>query len=126
MESAVWAGRETSGAALSRTCHRKRVIITELRNDPNLLCKLRIAGDFCCHTALSESGGRDALCEGLLSGDHVNAVLEAADNWVTALEALVAARQASRDTEATQEAFDIAGSQLVVAVKNRRSVAERT
>jgi len=45
------------------------------------------------------------------------AVLAAADDWVTALEALVAANQASKETEAEQEAVDIAGTKLVLAVK---------
>jgi hypothetical protein len=53
--------------------------------------------------------------------NRVAAVLEAADNWVTELEALVAARQLSDDVEAEQEAVDIAGSRLVTAVKNWRS-----
>jgi hypothetical protein len=52
---------------------------------------------------------------------HVAAVLEAADQWVSALEALVAARQISEETEAEQQAADAAGSRLVVAVTRWRS-----
>jgi hypothetical protein len=53
--------------------------------------------------------------------NRVDAVLKAADNWVAALEALVAAKQASDETGAEQEAVDIAGSLLVAAIKNWRS-----
>lgn len=55
--------------------------------------------------------------------DTVEAVLRAADEWVSTQEALVAARQVSEETEteAEQEAVDIAGSQLVVAVTRWRS-----
>jgi hypothetical protein len=48
-------------------------------------------------------------------------VLQAADEWVSAQEVLVAARQVSDDTEAEQEAVDAAGSRLVVAVTRWRS-----
>lgn len=48
-------------------------------------------------------------------------VLKAADEWVGALEALVAARQGCGESEAEREALDIAGSQLVVAVTRWRS-----
>jgi hypothetical protein len=41
-------------------------------------------------------------------------VLKDADDWVSGLEALVAAKQMSEETEAEQEAVDIAGSQLVL------------
>jgi hypothetical protein len=53
----------------------------------------------------------------------VEAVLKAADEWVSAQEALVAARQGSKeaDADAEQGAVDIAGSQLVVAVTRWRS-----
>lgn len=51
----------------------------------------------------------------------VEAVLKAADDWVLAQEALVAAKQLSKETEAEQEAVDIAGSLLVVAVMRWRS-----
>jgi hypothetical protein len=47
---------------------------------------------------------------------EVEAVLKAADEWVSAQEALVAAIQLSKETEAEREAVDIAGSRLVVAV----------
>jgi hypothetical protein len=43
---------------------------------------------------------------------EADAVLKAADAWVIALETLVAAKQIARETEAEQEAVDIAGSQL--------------
>jgi hypothetical protein len=52
---------------------------------------------------------------------EVEAVLNAADEWVSAQEALVAAKQVSEDTEAEQEAVDIAGSRLVLAVTRWRS-----
>jgi hypothetical protein len=54
---------------------------------------------------------------------EVDAVLKAADEWVAAQEALVAARQVSQETEAEQESVDIAGSRLVVAVVRWRSRA---
>ena len=41
--------------------------------------------------------------------------------WVSAQEALVAARQVSEKTDAEDEAVDIAGSRLVVAVMRWRS-----
>jgi hypothetical protein len=50
----------------------------------------------------------------------VEAVLSAADEWVSAQEALVAAKQVSNETEAEEEAIDIAGSRLVVAVTRWR------
>jgi hypothetical protein len=49
------------------------------------------------------------------------AVLKAADEWVSAQEALVAARQVSKEAAAEQVAVDIAGSRLVVAVTRWRS-----
>jgi hypothetical protein len=49
------------------------------------------------------------------------AVLRAAESWVAAQEALVTARQSSRETEAEQEAVDIAGTRLVLAVRRWRS-----
>jgi hypothetical protein len=52
---------------------------------------------------------------------EVEAVLKAADEWVCAQEALVAAKQVSEDTEAEQQAVDLAGSRLVVAVTRWRS-----
>lgn len=48
------------------------------------------------------------------------AVLEAAERWVEALETLVAAKQRSEETETEQEDLDIAGSQLVIAVARWR------
>jgi hypothetical protein len=52
--------------------------------------------------------------------DVVHAVLKVADAWVSAQEALVVAKQVSGDTEAEQEAVDIAGSRLVIAVMRWR------
>jgi hypothetical protein len=52
---------------------------------------------------------------------EADAVLKAADEWVSAQEALVAAQQRSEETEAEREAVDIAGSRLVVAVARWRS-----
>jgi hypothetical protein len=52
---------------------------------------------------------------------EVEAVLKAADEWVAAQEALVAGRQIGKQTEAEEEALDIAGSRLVVAVMHLRS-----
>jgi hypothetical protein len=52
---------------------------------------------------------------------EMDAVLDAADDWVFALEALVAAQQRSEETEAESEVVDIAGSRLVVAVTRWRS-----
>jgi hypothetical protein len=54
-------------------------------------------------------------------GSAVEAVLKAAENWVAAQEALVAAKQVSKETEAEREAADIAGTQLVLAVRRWRS-----
>jgi hypothetical protein len=52
---------------------------------------------------------------------EVEAILRAADEWVSAQEALVAAQQRCDETEAEQEAVDIAGSRLVLAVTRWRS-----
>lgn len=49
-----------------------------------------------------------------------DAVLDAAEKWVEALEVLVAAKQRSEEAETEQEVLDIAGSQLVVAVARWR------
>jgi hypothetical protein len=54
-------------------------------------------------------------------GSAVEAVLRAAESWVAAQEDLVAARQVSQETEAEQEAVDIAGTQLVLVVRRWRS-----
>jgi hypothetical protein len=51
---------------------------------------------------------------------EVGAVLKAADEWVEAQEALVAARQGCRTSETEREVLDIAGSRLVVAVMRWR------
>jgi hypothetical protein len=52
---------------------------------------------------------------------EADAVLKAADAWVTAQEALVAVKQVAEETDAEQEAVDIAGSQLVLAVTRWRA-----
>jgi hypothetical protein len=51
-----------------------------------------------------------------MKSNAVQAVLRAADEWVSMQEALVAARQVSDETEAEQEAVDLAGSRLVEAI----------
>jgi hypothetical protein len=56
-----------------------------------------------------------------MKANNVEAVLKAADEWVSAQEALVAAQRMSEEMEAEQEAVDVAGSRLVVAVTRRRS-----
>jgi hypothetical protein len=56
-----------------------------------------------------------------MKSNIVEAVLKAADEWVSAQEALVAAQKVSQDIEAEHEAVDIAGSRLVVAVTRWRS-----
>jgi len=53
--------------------------------------------------------------------EAADAVLKAADEWVCAQEALIAAKQVSRESEAAQEAADVAGSRLVVAVTRWRA-----
>jgi hypothetical protein len=50
-----------------------------------------------------------------------DAVLNAANEWVTAQAALVAAKQAVRATRDEEEAVDLAGAKLVVAVTRWRS-----
>jgi hypothetical protein len=52
---------------------------------------------------------------------EVEAVRKAADVWVSAQEALLAALQNSEETDVEQEAADIAGARLVVAVTRWRS-----
>jgi hypothetical protein len=51
----------------------------------------------------------------------MDAVLEAADEWVSAQEALLGATASSEERETRQEAADIAGARLVVAVKRWRA-----
>jgi hypothetical protein len=71
-----------------------------------------------------ETGELDARCHisaTPMKLDVVDAVLNAADEWVSAQEALVAAKQVSEETGAEEEAVDIAGSRLVVAVTRWRS-----
>ena len=48
------------------------------------------------------------------------AVLKAADNWLRALEALVAKRETAEGAEAREEAADLASVELVVAVTSWR------
>jgi hypothetical protein len=59
-----------------------------------------------------------------VTGSAVDAVLRAAESWVSAQESLVTAKQISRETEAEQEAADVAGTQLVLAVRRWRSERE--
>jgi hypothetical protein len=49
-----------------------------------------------------------------------DAVLKAAHEWLSAQEALIAAKQISGEAEAEQEAVDLAGSRLVLAVAQWR------
>jgi hypothetical protein len=53
--------------------------------------------------------------------DIAQMVLNAADEWVSAQKALVAAQQNSQESGAEQEAADIAGARLAVAVIRWRS-----
>jgi len=53
--------------------------------------------------------------------EAADAVLKAADLWVTAQEALIGAKQAANENEAGEEAVDIAGVRLVAAVTRWRS-----
>jgi len=55
---------------------------------------------------------------------EIDAVLKAADEWVFAQEALVAAQQVSDETDAEQEGVDVAGSRLVVAVTRWRGTVD--
>ena len=55
------------------------------------------------------------------TGVGVEAVLEAADEWVSAQESLLGAAASPEGREARQEAADIAGARLVVAVKRWRA-----
>jgi hypothetical protein len=55
----------------------------------------------------------------------VEAVPNAADEWVSAHQALVATQQVSDETEAEQDAADLAGSRPVVAVTRWRSSRRR-
>jgi hypothetical protein len=52
---------------------------------------------------------------------EIDALLKAADEWMTAQEVLVAAQQAREGTDLHQESVDIAGAKLVVAVKRWRA-----
>ena len=60
------------------------------------------------------------VCGAGMKLDMVEAVLDAADEWVSTHEALLAARQASEETDTAWEAIDIAGSRLVVAITRWR------
>jgi hypothetical protein len=61
------------------------------------------------------------VCEERVQLDTIQVVLKAADEWVSTQEGLVAAQQNSQDSEAEQEAVDVAGVRLVVAVTRWRS-----
>ena len=52
---------------------------------------------------------------------EADAVLKAADEWLSAQEALIAAKQISEEAEAEQEAVDVAGCRLATAVAQWRS-----
>lgn len=52
------------------------------------------------------------------------AVLKAADDWLTTLEALIASREIAEGTEVRQEDADIAGVALVLAVTSWRSARD--
>jgi hypothetical protein len=52
---------------------------------------------------------------------EIDALLKAADEWMTAQEALVAAQERFEGTEAQREGVDIAGAKLVVAVNRWRA-----
>lgn len=54
-------------------------------------------------------------------GSSVEAVIRAAESWVGAQEALVAVKQVSIQTEAEEEAADLACTRLVLAVRRWRS-----
>jgi hypothetical protein len=56
--------------------------------------------------------------------NDIETVLKAADEWVSAQEVLLDMRQRTKDLEAEQEAADIAGSRLVVAVTRWRSLRD--
>ena len=75
--------------------------------------------------ALAAFSLRNWACEGVreerMKSKFDEAVLQTADEWLLAQEALVAAKQVSEETEAEQEAVDIAGSRLVLAVTRWRS-----
>ena len=71
--------------------------------------------------SLYETGLGNVVREECMELTLVEAVLKAADEWVSAQEALVAARQVSKEAAAEQVAVDIAGSRLVVAVTRWRS-----
>jgi hypothetical protein len=59
---------------------------------------------------------RKVVREERMQLDIAQAVLKAANEWVSAQEALVAAQQNSQDIGAEQEAAEDAGARLAVAV----------
>jgi hypothetical protein len=59
--------------------------------------------------------------EECMKSNIVEAVLKAADKWVFAQEAVLAALQNSEETDVEREAVDLAGSRLVLAVTRWRS-----
>ena len=56
----------------------------------------------------------------------MEAVLNAADDWCAALEALMKAKEASGGTESEQELVDCAGVKLVTAVRQWRLTRDRS
>jgi hypothetical protein len=55
-----------------------------------------------------------------MNNAEADAVLRAADEWLSAQEALIAAKQVSEEAAAEQEAAELAGARLVVAVTRWR------
>jgi hypothetical protein len=66
----------------------------------------------------------DSFAIALRNDPITTAVLHAAEEWVSAQEVLVAARQVSEEVEVEWEAVDLAGSRLAVAVTRWRSGRE--
>jgi hypothetical protein len=83
--------------------------------------------NFACSSRQEVMVGDENLCgEEMKLGrsGEVSAVLKAADEWVSALETLVAAKGSGGEADAEREVLDIAGSQLVVAVMRWRSISD--
>jgi hypothetical protein len=57
----------------------------------------------------------------VMDSPHQDAVLKAADNWLKALEVLVSERESEEGADDRQDAVDLAGVQLVLAVTSWRS-----
>jgi hypothetical protein len=64
--------------------------------------------------------------EALVAARQVSEGMEATDEWVSAQEALGAAQRASEEFEAEQEAVDLAGCRLVAVIMQWRSTREPT